>query len=104
MVGRTNENMIVKNPTNETVSITIAGRDYTLEAEGSISVIDEHAAKWKVTHQFLVLSEEEKVAPTPEVVEETVAPEETTPEVVEEVVEEKKAKATRFGGKVTVKK
>lgn len=87
--------MIVKNPTEELVSIRIDGRDYSIPAGEGRSIIDADAAKWKKIHEFLVLEVDKSPLVKPiesiEVVEaipEPLPEPEIVPEVAEEIVEE----------------
>jgi len=53
--------MIVKNPTESKIEVTILGVDYSVDAKGEVSVPNQVAAYWKNRlHSFLEISEEVK--------------------------------------------
>lgn len=82
--------MIVKNPTNDEISVQLEGNVYILPAMGEIHVPTVHAEFWKKhIHNFLELEPEAKtsVAPKKEEVEVTEATE-VAVEPEDEVVEE----------------
>ena len=79
---------IIYNPLQSVVSITISGKDYSVDAESEILVeLDEHAEIWKNTHGFLEIRK--VYAPVVEVKE----------EVVKEVVKEEVVDETYFPSK-----
>lgn len=98
--------MIVRNPTEVQISVTIKGTTYEIEPKGSImGVPEEHAVEWRTsTHQFIVIEPEdvaEVVEKVKEIIEEEVKIEEPEvteePEEVDEVeeVKEKKTKSSK---------
>jgi hypothetical protein len=75
--------MKIYNPTKEYVKITILGTNYEVEPESSVDVPNkDHAYRWKNTHGFLQLAEQEPVQTETKIVEEK------TEEVKEETVVE----------------
>lgn len=81
-------NMIITNPTEQKVTITIAGKTVSVDAGDRVEVSEDFGTAWLKTHQFLVSGGAvvEKVAPVVEKEEAKEAEE----EVEEEVVTEKK--------------
>ena len=83
--------MIIKNPTNEKISVLIKGVSYTVEAEGTINnVPEEHARYWQENlHKFIILRKEKEIVsevieiPQPSI--EAVEPEPVEEESVEEI-------------------
>lgn len=66
----------IYNPTENGVSITIKGINYSLEAGGSENVGDDVAEKWFATHQFLQIKDAEVVVEKKEEKKEEVKEEE----------------------------
>lgn len=76
--------MIIQNPTDQEIKVMINGVDYTLPANGNISVTEEVATYWvKELHSFLIVKKENK---SPEVIKEII---ETEPVKVKEVKSKK---------------
>lgn len=103
MVGcdrvRTLLHMIVKNPTDKEISVTIKGSTYTVPANGENSnVNDEHAVHWKThIHHFIELKQGSDVKETTEevITEESPKEEEVIETPKEEVIEEVEVKDTK---------
>lgn len=83
---------IIFNPTNTTVSIQVSGSPYSVEPKSTKTVADNVAEAWVKTHNFLEVSDADKVRDIPTEFEHT---EETVEETVETVKEGKKPKTKK---------
>jgi len=94
--------MKVTNTTENSITVMLTGKEYTVDADSTISGVPTKDAKyWQESlHNFIILSEEDTVS-----VEETVEEvnEEVKEEVVEEVKEEEKEEPKKATKKTTKK-
>ena len=81
--------MILRNPTDNEITVQLFGKEFTVEANGEISLPSRHGTYWKEKlHGFMeIISSEEPslpAAPAPEeeVTEEVIVP--TEPVIIEE--------------------
>ena len=68
--------MILKNPTDNEVSVKILGIEYKIRANSDISIIDEVGIVWKEIHGFLQIGTESVITES-EVKEKPVTKKET---------------------------
>jgi len=91
--------MKIYNPTNNKIEVTIFGRQYAIEAEGTLTGIpSEVATYWGGLHEFLKISEDETKQPTSE-----KAPEMEKDKKVETKSEEKPTTTRRTASAKTIK-
>lgn len=97
--------MILRNPTDNELSVQIKGRTYTLPARETISLPEEDGRAWLRLHGFLLEEEEKAVQPEPTEqvapVEPVVEPEPTADITTAptDIVTEEKPEPKKRGGR-----